>query len=134
MHKKGNVKLKILFFFVFFTAFIFLAAWLARFYISSKEKIDEGLEESRCINYDFEIKEIQYENNRLIFEIINNKLINEPISTVQIVVREGTINYSLDKELNVGESSFVDINDVEIEDSITIYVQDCPIVNKTYNI
>ncbi|MBT4351930.1 hypothetical protein HOD20_05355 [archaeon] len=132
--KKGNVKLKILFFFVFFVSFILLASWVTKFYYQSTEIIDEDLKRTSCQQYDFEIKEIKYENKNLIFEIRNNKLTSEKIDIINILSGEGLVSQKQDTPIEVSDSKFIQIKDIELQDSVTIYIQNCPENNRTFTI
>ena len=123
--KKRYSKTKIFLFMIFAILGIVLITQVARVIQESIQTINKKSVELKCIDLSFQINDFSYDNNRLVFELLSSDY-DTNISKVTIIT-DGEEEYveNIIPSLKGGESYFLIINDIIIEKSAYIYVNDC---------
>ena len=124
-NKKRYSKTKIFLFMIFAILGIVLITQVARVIQEGIQTINKKSVELKCIDLNFQINDFSYENNRLVFELLSSDY-DTNISKVTIItdINQEYVKYII-PSLNGGESYFLIINDIIIEKSVYIYVNDC---------
>ena len=124
--KKRYSKTKIFLFMIFAILGIVLITQVARVIQEGIQTINKKSVELKCIDLNFQINDFSYENNRLVFELLSSDY-DTNISKVTIMADINKEEYEKDiiPSLKGGESYFLIINDIIIEKSAYIYVNDC---------
>lgn len=124
--EKKYSKTKIFLFLIFTILGIVLMAQVVRVIQESIFTINIKKNELKCINLNYQINDFSYENNRLVFEILSRDY-DTNISKVTIVPDNVEEEYVKDiiPSLKGGESYYLIINDIIIEKSVYIFLNEC---------
>lgn len=124
--EKKYSKTKIFLFLIFTILGIVLMAQVVRVIQESIFTINIKKNELKCINLNYQINDFSYENNRLVFEILSRDY-DTNISKVTIVPDNVEEEYVKDiiPSLKGGESYYLIINDIIIEKSGYIFLNEC---------
>lgn len=124
--EKKYSKTKIFLFLIFTILGIVLMAQVVRVIQESVFTINIKKNELKCINLNYQINDFSYENNRLVFEILSRDY-DTNISKVTIVPDNVEEEYVKDiiPSLKGGESYYLIINDIIIEKSVYIFLNEC---------
>jgi len=122
--KKRYSKTKIFLFLIFALLGIVLIAQVVRVIQESITSINKRSVELKCIDLNFQIKDISYKNNKLVFELLS-KDYDTNISKVTVVSEKQDFVKDITPTLKGGESYFLSFNNISIGNVIYIYINDC---------
>ena len=123
--KKRYSKIKMFIFLAFAILGLVLIVQVANIVQDGIQSINEKNVELKCIDLSFEINEFNYENQRISFELLSSDY-DTNISKVAILT-DFEIEYekNFNPSLRGGASQFIIFNNVTLEKSLNIYVNDC---------
>ena len=124
--EKKYSKTKIFLFLIFAILGIVLMAQVVRVIQEGVFTINKKKIELKCVNLNYQINDFSYENNRLVFELLSSDY-DTNISKVTLVTDINQEEYVEDiiPSLKGGESHYLINNDIAIEKSVYIYIDDC---------
>jgi hypothetical protein len=122
--EKKYTKVKIFLFLVFAIFAVMLIATIARIMQDLFSGINEKTNEYKCNEIDYEVKGIIYEKNILRFEL-RNKETNVNISKILVSADSGNYEFRAEEGIGQGESLFVKLENVTLNSSFGIFLNDC---------
>jgi hypothetical protein len=130
MRKKGSIKMRLFLFLFFAISFGVLVSWISRFYYTSKENIETELKRTDCSGYSFDVRNIDYSNNNLVFEIVNDGYASESLESVTVEGIDKTMTYRLPDKLTSQKSAHVQIRGITLNNSFDVSVNNCTSTKK----
>lgn len=123
--KKRYSKTKIFLFLIFAILGIVLLTQVVKVIRDGIVTINEKNIELKCVDLNYQINDFSYENNRLIFEILS-KDYDTNITKVTIItdVEEEHVK-NIIPSLKGGEGHYLTFNNITIQKTVYIYVEDC---------
>jgi hypothetical protein len=122
--EKKYTKVKIFLFLIFAIFAVMLIATVFRIMQDLFSGINEKTNEYKCNEIDYEVKSITYQTKILSFEL-RNKETNVNISKISVSVDSSNYEFSASKEIGFGESLFVKLENVTLNSSFGIIINDC---------
>jgi hypothetical protein len=122
--EKKYTKVKIFLFLISAIFALILITSVVRIMQDLFSGINEKTNEYKCNELDYDLKSIIYDKNTLSFEL-RNKEANVNISNIAISADSRDYEFRAEKEIGQGESLFVKLENITLNSSFSISVNDC---------